>query len=147
MSTLDRDETQRALVLDPAWAERVRSAWLAMIALAVFGDLKTPRIGAVPRLRKKALDCGEKLRAALADRAWIPQPRDQLKNALATALALQDALAALESAARELDGGADRDAFRAAVAALAAAALDELVPRANAWAALLDRRDEADDNA
>jgi hypothetical protein len=146
MSTLDRDEIGRALVLDPAWVEGVRNAWLTVIALAVFGDLKAPRIGGVPRLRKKALDCGEKLRAALADRGWIPQPREQLKNALATALALRDALAELQSDARELDGGADRDAFRAAVSALAAAALDELAPRANAWAALLDRRGEADDN-
>jgi len=146
MSALDRETIERALILDPAWAERARSAWLEVIALAAFGDLKAPTIGGVPRLRKKVLDCGEKLRAALADRDWIPQPRDQLKNALATALALRDALAELESGARELDGGADRDAFRAAVAALGAAALDELVPRANAWASLLDRRREADDN-
>ncbi|MCC6610291.1 MAG: hypothetical protein IT515_11555 [Burkholderiales bacterium] len=146
MSTFDRDETQRALALDPAWAERVRAAWLEMIGLAVFGDLKAARIGAVPRLRKKALDCGERLRAALADRGWIPQPRDQVKNALATTLALRDVLAELERDARELDGGADRDVFGAAVAALAAVALDELGPRANTWAALLDRRDEGDDN-
>jgi hypothetical protein len=147
MSTLDRDEIGRVLVLDPTWAAGVRNAWLTVIALAVFGDLKAPRIGGVPRLRKRALDCGEKLRAALADRGWIPQPREQLKNALATALALRDALAELQSDARELDGGTDRDAFRAAVSALAAAALDELAPRANAWAALLDRLGEADDNA
>jgi len=146
MSALERDEVERALALDRAWVGRVRQAWLEVIALAVLGDLKAPRIGGLPRLRKRALDCGEKLRAALADRDWIPQPRERLKSALATALALRDALAELGSDARELDGGADREAFRAAVAALAAAALDELEPRANAWAALLDRRGEADDN-
>lgn len=71
MSALDRAEIDRALALDATWAERTREAWLAMMALAVFGDLKAPRIGGVPRLRKKALDCGERLRAALAGRAWI----------------------------------------------------------------------------
>ncbi|MCL4800183.1 MAG: hypothetical protein KJ025_11395 [Burkholderiales bacterium] len=146
MSALDRAEIDRALALDATWADRTREAWLAMMALAVFGDLKAPRIGGVPRLRKKALDCGERLRAALAGRAWIPQPRERLKNALATTLALREALDELAAAAGELDGGADRAAFGASVDALRAAVMDELGPRANAWAALLDRRGEADDN-
>lgn len=146
MSAPDPAELDRALALDPAWAERARRAWLAVIGLAVFGDLKAPRIGGVPRLRKQALDCGERLRAALAGREWIPQPRERLKNALATALALRDALAGLAQAADALEGGADREALRAAVAALSATVLDELGRRANAWAVLLDRRPEADDN-
>ncbi|MCZ7566699.1 MAG: hypothetical protein M5U08_25210 [Burkholderiales bacterium] len=146
MSAPGRDEIDRALALDAAWAERARAAWLTMMALAVFGDLKGRRIGGVPRLRKQALDSGERLRAALADRDWIPQPRERLKNALATAIALSDALDELTDAAGALDGGADRGAFCDAVAALRVQTMDELGPRANAWAALLDRRGEADDN-
>ncbi len=140
MSTLDPEEVARALELDGAWAEQLRSRWLSLMDLAVFGDLKSKRLGALPRLRKKVLDGGEKLRSLLADRDWIPQPREQLKNALASALALEQALAELEIGARELDGGADLEAYRAAVAELCNATREELRVRSNEWAWLLDRR-------
>ncbi len=140
MSALDPEAVARALALDPAWAARLREQWLNLMALAMFGDLKSQRIGSLPRARKKALDCGEKLRSLLADREWIPQPREQLKNALASALALEQTLTELETGAQELEGGADRDAYRAAVAELGATARDELRGRSNEWATLLDRR-------
>jgi hypothetical protein len=142
---LDAGEVDRALRLDADWAARLRVLWLDLASNAVFGDLRAPRVGVLPRLRKQVLDAGERLRALIADRAWIPQPRERLKNALASALALRETLDALESAAREVDG-ADGAAFRATLAALRAAALDELAPRANAWAALLDRRVPDSDN-
>lgn len=140
MSTLDPEEVARALELDGAWAEQLRGRWLSLTDLAVFGDLKSKRLGALPRLRKKVLDGGEKLRSLFADRDWIPQPREQLKNALASALALEQALAELEIGARELDGGADLEAYRAAVSELCNATREELRVRSNEWAWLLDRR-------
>jgi hypothetical protein len=142
---LDPAEVDRALALDAAWAGRLRALWLDLAASAVFGDLRGPRVGALPRLRKQVLDAGERLRAMLAGRAWIPQPRERLKNALASALALREARAALGPAAGELEG-ADADAFRAALSRLSTAALDEIAPRANEWAALLDRRAPDEDN-
>jgi hypothetical protein len=142
---LDPAEVDRALALDTAWEARLRTLWLDLAAVAVFGDLRGPRVGAVPRLRKQVLDAGERLRAVLADRTWIPQPRERLKNALASVLALREILDALASAARELDG-TDATTFRAALAALTAAALDEIASRANEWAALLDRRARDEDN-
>ena len=140
MSTLDPAEVARALELDGAWAEQLRSRWLSLMDLAVFGDLKSQRLGALPRVRKKVLDGGEKLRSLLADRDWIPQPREQLKNALASALALEQVLAELEFGARELDGGADLEAYRAAVSELCNATRAELRVRSGEWAGLLDRR-------
>ena len=143
---LDTAEVDRALVLDPAWAARLRSLWLELAAAAVFGGLRGPHVGALPRLRRQVLDAGERLRALLADRAWIPQPRERLKNALASALALREALDALETAAREVKG-ADAAAFRATLADLRTAALDEAARHANEWAVLLDRRAPDEDNA
>jgi hypothetical protein len=140
MSMLEPEEVARALELDGAWAEQLRNQWLGLMDLAVFGDLKSKRLGALSRLRKKVLDGGEKLRSLLADRDWIPQPREQLKNALASALALEQALAELEMGARELEGGADLEAYRAVVSELCNAARDELRIRSNEWAWLLDRR-------
>ena len=141
MSALDPDEVARALALDPAWAAELREQWLRVMSLAVFGDLKSKRLGALPRLRKKSLDCGEKLRSLLADREWIPQPREQIKNALASALALEQTLGELETGARELEGGADLEAYRAALSGLCATIRNTLQARANDWAALLDRRE------
>lgn len=140
MSTLDSSEVAQALRLDPAWAARLREQWLQVISAAMFGDLKSQRLGALPRLRRKVLDCGEKLRAVLADRDWIPQPREQLKNALASALALEQALGELETGAQELEGGTDLVAYRDLVATLSATAREVLRVRSNEWASLLDRR-------
>jgi hypothetical protein len=142
---LDPVEVDRALALDAAWAGRLRAMWLDLAAVAVFGDLRAAHVGALPRLRKQVLDAGERLRAVLADRAWISRPRERLKNALASAIALREALDALEPATRELDGG-DAAPLRAALAGLRAAALDEIAPRANEWATLLDRRARDGDN-
>jgi len=120
--------------------------WLALAAAAVFGVLHGSHVGALPRVRKQVLDAGERLRALFADRAWIPRPRERLKNALASALALREALDALETAAQEVKGD-DGAEFRAALADLRAATLDETARRANQWAALLDRRASDEDNA
>ncbi len=143
---LDAAEVDRALALDPAWAARLRALWLDLAAAAVFGVLRGPHIGALPRVRKQVLDAGERLRALCADRAWIPQPRERLKNALASALALRETLDALETVAQEVTGD-DAAAFRAALAGLRTAALDETARRANEWATLLDRRASDEDNA
>jgi len=142
---LDRDEVDRALRLDPAWALTCRALWLELVSIAVFGDLRSPRVGATPRLRKRVLDAGERLRALLADRAWIPQPRERLKSALASALALKEALDELAAGAGEIEG-ADRERFAATLARLRAAAIDSITPRAGEWAALLDRRAAEEEN-
>jgi hypothetical protein len=140
VSGLDPKEVDRALALDPEWATALRSQWSRLIQIAVFGNLQSQRLGTLPRLRKKALDCGEKLRSMLATRDWIPQPREQLKNALASALALEQTLADLEAGAAELEGGTDLEAYRAAISELATTAREELRARSNKWASLLDRR-------
>jgi hypothetical protein len=142
---LDPAEVERSLALDAAWVARLKALWLDLVAIAVFGALRGPHVGALPRLRKQVLDAGERLRALVADRAWIPRPRERLKNALASALALREALDALDAAARELEGE-DGARLRAALRALRAAALDPIVGRANEWAALLDRRADGEDN-
>jgi hypothetical protein len=142
---LDPTEVDRSLALDAAWVARLESLWLELIAVAVFGELRGPRVGALPRLRKQALVAGERLRALVADRGWIPRPRERLKNALASVLALQEALEALAAAVHEIEGE-DAAALRGALQALRAAALDESAPRANGWAALLDRRGNDEDN-
>lgn len=140
---LDKDEVDAALVLDAAWAEALREAWTALMRLAMFGDLRSAQMGAATRLRKKLLDAGERVRALLAPRDWIPHPRERLKNALAGYHNLQESLQQVHQALAAIDGGRDRDALRAACDALQAA-LATAQPQATRWAALLDSQRAAD---
>ncbi len=143
---LDPIETDAALAFDADARNAVRRAWLGLADLAVFGELRAPAIGALPRLRKRVLDLGERLRALFADRAWIPQPRERLKNALASALAAREALEAVRAEAASLGAGEDATALHAALGALDALLAPVFGERANAWAALLARRPDDDDN-
>lgn len=141
---LDPREVDAAIAIDAAWADGVRVRWTALMQLAVFGDLKPGRIGALARFRRKVLDAGEKLRALLAPRDWIPQPRERLKSALACVIGFNESLVPVEADAGALEGN-DAQALRATLAELRADA-NALTERANAWAALLDRPAEEDDN-
>jgi hypothetical protein len=102
----------------------------------------------VARLRKRALELADRLRAVTADRGWIPRPREQLKSALASALAARDALDAVENSVREIDGGRDLVVLKQQLDKLASE-LDRLNELGSRWATLLDvlngDRSEADD--
>lgn len=123
--------------IDPGWSARARAAWLELMELAVFGDMRASRLGTMGRLRKRVLDVGEKLRSFTNDRGWIPHPREQLKNALGSALSLKESLGLLAASAAEADGGAGRERFQTRLAELKQL-VEELEPKQNAWAALLD---------
>ena len=83
---MDQDAVRQALAIDPEWQRAARAAWLALMELAVWGDLRSSQLGATARIRKRALEIGGKFRSLTADRNWIPHPRERLKNALASAL-------------------------------------------------------------
>lgn len=143
---MDPDEVLAAVTLDRAWVAEARAAWLALMELAVFGDVKSSRLGAMTRVRKRALEVGERLRSLMAERAWIPHPREQLKNALACALNLRESLTQLAASAKDVDAGGEAQALQAAIQRLEALA-ERLRPLENRWASLLDAqyRSAADD--
>ena len=128
----------QAVAVGGAWAQGLRSQWLRLMELALWGELKSARLGAAGKLRKRLLELGERLASLCADRAWIPRPREQLKNALASALNLKDALLQVEQSAQGLEGGAGHADFEAALIAFHRDLLDGLAERENLWAALLD---------
>lgn len=135
---LDPDAFDRGLEFDPERLEALRRGWLAVADLAVWGAPGSSRLGAVPRLRKRALDLGEKLAALGAPRAWIPHPRERAKSALATALAASEALGNCEAACGELEPGAARDGLTRALAALRAGAQAPIEEYAERCARLLE---------
>lgn len=134
---MDEDAIIRALAIDPEWRCAARTNWLALMDLAVWGDLRSSQLGAMTRIRKRVLDVGERARSVTGDREWIPNARERLKNALASVLHLRQSLNELALASRALDGGADRDSFNDRLRKQEHL-LDDLAPLESRWAALLD---------
>lgn len=143
---MDRAAVERALALDAAWFGTLRSCWTRAAELAVFGNVQSARIGALPKLRRRVLELGERLASLGADRAWIPQPRAQLKNALAAGRLVRESIEHVEHALAELDRGAELADLRGQIAALRAV-LDPVLGACELrWAQLLDldRASDAD---
>lgn len=131
------------LRFERAWQEWVRQRWLRLLDIAVFGDLASSKLGALGKVRKRSLDLGEKWRSLFNDKSWIPQPREQLKNALGSAASLRDSLLLLEKAAKDVEGGADYLEFERLLIELHEAVVGELRERENLWAHALDEINRA----
>jgi hypothetical protein len=133
------DEVADALRLSASWQAEVRSCWLRLIDIATWGNLKSQNLGSLSKVRKRLLEVGEKLRSLFNDRGWIPQAREQLKNALGSSLNLHDSLLALEKAAKDIEGGEDYVEFETLLVELHKNVVGPLREKENAWAELLDR--------
>jgi hypothetical protein len=134
---MDARAADKALALDGEWVDALRHAWLSLMEAAVWADIRGARPGLTGRVRKHALEVGERLRSLTAGRDWIPKPRERLKSALASALSAEEALAAITREARELQGP---DAARLArMLAQLQRILGERLPELKTrWATLLD---------
>ncbi len=143
---MDAKEVAATVTLDPTWVASLRHDWNALMDILLWGDVKSSRLGAISRVRKKALDLGEKMRSMVNSRAWIPHPREQLKNALGSSFNLRDALLQFERGAQDIDGGSELDRFNALVVQLHRNLLEPLEPLETNWARLLDSQlDETPD--
>lgn len=135
---LDPAAVAASLQFDPAWVTGLRAQWQALMATAVWDEVTIARLGAAPRLRKRVLELGERLRSLTASRDWIPHPRERLKSALAAALAVRETLGALDALLPAVNPGPDADRLRRGFDELRASALGELEGREAMWAGLLD---------
>ncbi len=136
---------ERSFAFDAAHAAELRERWLGLLERAVWADLKSSKIGAVPRLRKRLLEVGENLRSFLSDRTWIPHPRERVKGAMAASLNLRDALLNLERAAKLLDGGADLPAFEPDLLAFRKRLLELMEAHERQWGDMLEAQYAAED--
>lgn len=135
---MDAEEVRSAVTMDPIWVEEVKQVWLALMELSVWGDVKSSRLGAMGKFRKKTLDVGEKLKSMAADRKWIPHPREQVKNALGSSFNLRDSLLQMERAAQDVDGGSELEQFSQLMVRLHTLVVTPLESLENRWAQLLD---------
>lgn len=136
--TLDRRQVSESLTFDPASVAALRQSWLRLMNIGVWGELSSPKIGAMARMRKRLLEVGENLRSLFAPRDWIPQPREQLKSALGSGIKLRDSLMALERAAALVEGGADFPEFEQVLLGFYRDLLALLEQYEARWAGLLD---------
>lgn len=142
---MDAEAVRQAVTLAPVWRDELRRYWLRLMELAVWGEVKSGRMGATAKVRRRLLEVGEKLCSLFADRAWIPHPREQVKNALGSAYSLKEALLQFERAAQDLDSGADYAEFAAGAIAMHQCLSDRLPDLENRWATLLDSQYDEDD--
>lgn len=136
--SFDQELVRHSFDFDLEQTQELRQRWLALLDLCVWGDLKSPKIGTLPRLRKRVLELGENLRSVLNDRAWIPQDRERIKGAMAASLNLRDALLQLERSAKLVEGGEDFARFEAQVLELRKRLLMFMEKHERMWGDLLE---------
>lgn len=143
----DEHSAAASLEFEDESVSSLHGRWLRLMDLAVWGELKTQKIGAVPRLRKRILEIGEALRSLFGHRDWIPKPRDRIKGALGASMSLRESLLNLERAAKPLDGGEDFPEFEQELLAFRRELLELLERHEPIWAELLDAQDEDEDDS
>ncbi len=142
---MDTGAVERAITLDPEWVKQLRETWVQLMTLAVWGDVKSSRLGALPKFRKRLLEVGERLRSLTANRDWIPHPREQLKNALASSFNLKDCLLQMERSAQDVDSGTELSTLSEQLLRLHNLLMEPLAQLEICWASLLETQyhDEA----
>lgn len=144
---MDERQVARSFAFDAGEVSELRRAWLELMDLCVWGDLKSTKIGALPRLRKRLLEVGENMRSLCSDRLWIPVARERVKGAMAASLNLRDALLNLERAAVVVDGGEAFAKFEAALLTFRQRLLALMEAHERQWGDLLEAQyDEAMDD-
>ncbi|WP_455384714.1 hypothetical protein [Acidihalobacter prosperus] len=143
----DPDRVSASFDFDREQVAALRRDWLALLDLAVFGDVRSSKIGAVDRLRKRLLESGEGLRSLTNDRSWIPHPREQIKGAMGASVKLRDVLLGLDRAAQSVDGGGDFARFEETLLGFRHELLQLLEHHETLWATLLEEQyqDDVDD--
>lgn len=136
--SFDDSLLRRSFEFDADQTEDLRQRWLSLLDLCVWGDLKSSKIGTLPRLRKRTLELGENLRSVLNDRTWIPQVRERIKGAMAASLNLRDALLQLERSAKLVEGGRDFSRFEASLLEFRGRLLQFMEHHERMWGDLLE---------
>ncbi|OOG23286.1 hypothetical protein B1C78_11750 [Thioalkalivibrio denitrificans] len=135
---LDPRSVDQSFHFDSRQTALLRRQWGALMDTLVWGDVRSSRLGALPRLRKRFLELGENLRSVLNDRGWIPQPRERVKGAMGACLNLRDALNQVERGASTLNAGEDFPAFEQELLAFRHQLLLFLEHHESLWGDLLE---------
>ncbi len=131
------DAPEEGVALPAELLADARAQWMALIDVAVWGELKSEQLGLLGKLRKRILDLGERLKSLDGDRTWIPRRRERIKNLLGSCLSARDALLQAERAAQGVTAGRDVERLSQAFVALHKLITGDLQGHENAWAETL----------
>ncbi len=117
-----------------------RTQWVQLMEMALWGEIRSHQIGSVSRLRRRILDFGEKLRSYGSNRKWIPHPRERVKNCLASALHLHEAMERVAESMASLEGGGSLATLEALWDTLSGALQEDLILREGRLVTLLNQQ-------
>jgi hypothetical protein len=135
---MNPEQVAASFAFDSQHLDELKNLWLELIALSLWGELKSSKLGAYNRLNKRLLEVAENLRSFANDRRWIPQIREQVKGAMGAALNLRDSLQQLDLAVKVFEGGADFADFEQKYLHFRQHLLRLLEKHEFAWATLLE---------
>ncbi|MDH5692829.1 MAG: hypothetical protein OEZ47_06975 [Gammaproteobacteria bacterium] len=144
---MDRDEIYKQVSISEQEISDFRKQWLGLVDASVFAPIRSDQINLTNRLSKRVFEVGASLKSMSADRAWIPHPREQLKNALGSSVKLRDAMQAVDSMLPQLKDDEASNKFVSQWKEFQNTIIEFLAPLENRWAEILDSQlnDSIDD--
>ena len=143
--SFDEKEVLATFEFDDERIEEIKTKWLDTLKVLMWGDVSSKKIGALPRSRKRLLEVGESLVSFISSKAWIEQPRQQLKSALGSSVKLRDGISALAVVNKHITEGEDAINYQQQVRELEEMLMELILKHENLWADLLESQSHEDD--
>lgn len=143
--SFDEKEIALTFEFDNDNIEEIKEKWLDIVKLLMWGDVSSKKIGALPRSRKRMLEVGESFGSFISSKAWIEQPRQQLKSALGSSVKLRDSLSALGLVNKHITEGSDAKSYQKQVDEIEMLLMALIFKHENLWANLLESQSYDDE--
>ena len=136
--SFDEKEVLASFEFDVDQIQKIKNKWLDVVQLLMWCDVHSKKIGALPRSRKRVLEVGESFGSFISSKAWIPQPRQQLKSALGSSVKLRDGLSALALVNKHITEGSEASKYQQLVKELDEMLMALILEYEYKWAELLE---------
>ncbi|MDH3326771.1 MAG: hypothetical protein OEM38_08670 [Gammaproteobacteria bacterium] len=143
--SFDEKEIALTFEFDNDNIEEIKEKWLDIVKLLMWGDVSSKKIGALPRSRKRMLEVGESFGSFISSKAWIEQPRQQLKSALGSSVKLRDSLSALGLVNKHITEGSDAKSYQKQVDEIEMLLMALIFKHENLWVNLLESQSYDDE--
>jgi len=144
--SFDEKEVLASFEFDQNRLNDIKTKWLALVQLLMWGDVSSKKIGALPRSRKRVLEVGESFGSFIAEKTWITQPRQQLKSALGSSVKLRDSLSALSLVSKHITEGGDAEKYQHLAKELDEMLVELILEYEYKWADILEAQNDANDD-
>ena len=143
--SFDEKEILASFEFNDEKLKEIKSKWIEVMQLLMWCDVSSKKIGALPRSRKRVLEVGESFGSFISSKAWIEQPRQQLKSALGSSVKLRDSLSALSLVNKHITEGDDAGKYQQLVSELDELLMELILKYEYKWADILDKQNDDDE--